>query len=29
MSTREITKLLIFGMVILVLALFANHFGWL
>lgn len=29
MSSREVTKLLMFGVVILVLALFANHFGWL
>lgn len=29
MSSREITKLLIFGVVILVLALLAHHFGWL
>lgn len=29
MSSREVTQLLIFGVAILVLALFANHFGWL
>jgi len=29
MSAREITKLLVFGVVIVVLALFANRFGWL